>query len=169
MSARADTDAAAPRAGWDRLPPALRPREQRSEERRGRLWRVETLVLLLVFALLAVATINDLVRQVHVNKRLVADLATWRAYTHHDYKNVGVDQQTLGIQTKRDVVCGNTEGGAPNSKTQICLVVTGPTRPTSGGRRRVSGGWYLPPYTSDDVKSVRYGCFGSVTMGRCPR
>ncbi len=166
MSARADTDAAAPRGDWDWLPPGLRPREQRASEPRGRLWRLETLVLLAVFALLATATVNDLVRQAHINKRFVADLATWRAYTHHDYKNVGVDQETYGPATHRDVVCGNTEGGPPNSKTQICLVVTGPTR---GGRRTVSGGWYLPPLTTDDVESVRYGCFGSVTMGRCPR
>jgi hypothetical protein len=124
------------------------------------------LVLLAVFALLATATINDLVRQAHINRRLIADLATWRAYTRHDYKNVAVDQQTMGIRTKRDVVCGNTEGGAPNSKTQICLILTGPTR---SGRRTVSGGWYLPAFTTDDVESVRYGCFGSVTMGRCPR
>ncbi len=165
MSARADTDAA-PRGDWDWLPPSLRPREQRASEQHGRLWRVETLVLLAVFALLATATINDLVRQAHINQRFVADLATWRAYTHHDYKNVGVDQETYGPATHRDVVCGNTEGGAPNSKTQICLVMTGPTR---AGRRTVSGGWYLPPFTTDDVKPVRYGCFGSVTMGRCPR
>ena len=165
MSAGAGSDAT-PRGDWDWLPRRLRPREQRASEPRGRLWRVETVVLIAVFALLATATINDLVRQTHINKRLVADLATWRTYTHHDYKNVGVDQETMGIQTKRDVVCGNTEGGAPNSKTQICLVVTGATR---AGRRTVSGGWYLPPYTTDDVKSLRYGCFGSVTMGRCPR
>lgn len=165
MSARAGSDAT-PRGDWDRLPEALRPREQRASEPRGKLWRVETVVLIAVFALLATATINDLVRQTHINTRLVADLATWRSYTRHDYKNVGVDQETMGIQTKRDVVCGNTEGGAPNSKTQICLVVTGPTR---SGRRTVAGGWYLPPYTTDDVESLRSGCFGSVTMGRCPR
>ncbi len=92
--------------------------------------------------------------------------ATWRAYTHHDYKNVGADQQTLGVQTKRDVVCGNTEGGAPNSKTQICLVVTGPTARRAAHRL----GRLVPAAVhDDDVRSVRYGCFGSVTMGRCPR
>jgi len=165
MSARPDSTPA-PRDPWARLPAALRPRPQREHEVHGRIWRVETVVLLAVFALLATATVNDLVRQTHINHRLIADLATWRTYTRHDYKNVGVDQQTMGIQTKRDVVCGNTEGGPPNSKTQICLVVTGPT---VDGRRTVSGGWYLPPYTDDDVQSVRYGCFGSVTMGRCPR
>ena len=166
MNARAEEEAPARPEAWAWLPSWLRPREQREEEPRGRVWRVETVVLLAVFALLATATINDVVRQTHINERLVADLRSWRTYTRHNYKNVSVDQQTMGVQTKRDVVCGNTEGGAPNSKTQICLVVSGPT---VGGRRTVAGGWYLPPYTTDDVLSVRYGCFGSVTMGRCPR
>jgi len=166
MSAQAGTEEARPRGDWDWLPPDLQPLEQRASEPRGHLWRAETLVLLAVFVLLATATVNDLVRQAHINQRLVADLATWRAYTHHNYKNVGVDQETYGPATHRDVVCGNTEPGPPSVKTQICLVVTGPT---VSGRRTVSGGWYEPPYTTDDVFSIRYGCFGSVTMGRCPR
>jgi hypothetical protein len=167
MSARAD-DPAAPvrREPWEWLPPRLRPREQQADEPRGPLWRAQNAILLLAFVLLATATVNDVVRQSHINERLVADLRSWRAYTHHDYKNVSVDQQTMGVTTKRDVVCGNTEPGPPSAKTQICLVVTGPT---VSGRRTVSGGWYLPPYTTDDVFSIRYGCFGSVTMGRCPR
>jgi hypothetical protein len=151
---------------WAWLPAAMRPREQQDQEPRGRLWRTETVVLVLAFVLLATATVNDLVRQSHINERLVADLRSWRAYTHHHYKNVSVDQQTMGLTTKRDVVCGNTEPGPPNAKTQICLVVTGPT---VSGWRTVSGGWYLPPNTTDDVRDIRYGCFGSVTMGRCPR
>jgi hypothetical protein len=167
MSTHADSPRAPGRPEpWGWLPARLRPREQQEREGRGPLWRAETAVLLLVFALLATATINDLVRQVHINHRLIADLRTWRAYTRHDYKNVAVDQLTMGVTTKRDVVCGNTEPGAPKARTQICLVVTGATR---GGRRTVSGGWYLPPATVDDVRSVRYGCFGSVTIGRCPR
>jgi hypothetical protein len=167
MSAHADNPQAAGRTEpFAGLPAGLRPREQREDEPRGRLWRVETAVLLAAFALLATATINDLVRQSNINDRLIADLRTWRAYTHHNYKNVAVDQLTMGITTKRDVVCGNTEPGPPKARAQICLVVTGPTR---GGRRIVSGGWYLPPNTVDDVRSVRYGCFGSVTMGRCLR
>ena len=167
MSTRSDTPGAAPRPEpWAWLPAQLRPREQRASERRGRLWRVETAVLLAAAALLATATVNDVVRQTKINKRLVADLTTWRAYTGHNYKNVAVDQLTMGVTTKRDVVCGNTEPGPPKARAQICLVVTGPV---TAGRRAVSGGWYLPPNTVDDVRAVRYGCFGSVTIGRCPR
>ncbi len=149
---------------WQRLPEWLRPR---STELRGRgeLRIVETSVLLLVGLLLAIATVNDVARNAGVNHRLVADLRTWRTYTHHDYKNVGVDQELLGTATKRDVVCGNTVPGPPKRRTQICLVVTGPTH---GGTRSVAGGWYLPANVEDNVRSERYGCFGSVTAGVCP-
>jgi hypothetical protein len=150
---------------WRRLPEPLRPR---SSERRGRgeLRLVENAVLVLVALLLATAAVDDVVRQAGVNHRLTADLRTWRAYTHHDYKNVGTDTELLGTSTHRDVVCGNTIPGPPKRRTQICLVVTGPTE---GGRRTVSGGWYLPPHSEQDVRSARYGCFGSVTSGLCER
>jgi hypothetical protein len=150
---------------WRRLPERLRPRSEEADDR-GRLWRIETAVLIIVGLLLATATIADVVRQSGVNGRLTADLQTWRAYTHHDYKNVSADQHLLGTTTKREVVCGNTTPGPPKQRTQICLVMTGAVR---AGRRTVSGGWYLPPNTEDNVRSRRYGCFGSVTIGLCPR
>jgi hypothetical protein len=148
---------------WRRLPERLRPRASELPGR-GELRIVEGAVLVLVALLLAVATVNDVVRQAGVNHRLVADLRTWRQYTHHDYKNIGADQQLLGKATNREVVCGNTVPGPPKRRTQICLVVTGPIR---AGVRAVSGGWYLPPGTEDNVRSARYGCFGSVTAGLC--
>ena len=150
---------------WRRLPERLRPRGE-EDRGRGRLWRAETAVLILVALFLATATIADVARQTGVNGRLTADLRTWRSYTHHDYKNVSADQHLLGTTTKREVVCGNTTPGPPKQRTQICLVVTGPVH---AGRRTVSGGWYLPPNTEDNVRSRRYGCFGSVTIGLCPR
>lgn len=148
---------------WERLPTWLRPR---MSERRGtgRLWRVETTVLVIVGLFLAVAVVNDLARQTQINDRLVADLTTWRGYTHHDYKNISIDQETLGANSDREVLCGNTSGGAPGSKTQICLAIWGPT---VAGRRTVHGGWYLPPYV-EDVRRERYGCFGAVRK-LCPR
>jgi hypothetical protein len=150
---------------WRRLPERLRPL-QRELPGRGELRIVEGAVLVLVALLLAVATVNDVVRQAGVNHRLVADLRTWRQYTHHNYKNVSTDQLTLGAPTKRDVVCGNTVPGPPKERIQICLVVTGPTR---AGSRTVSGGWYLPANTESDSRAVRYGCFGEVTAGLCPK
>ncbi|MCW3034480.1 MAG: hypothetical protein QOK19_1580 [Solirubrobacteraceae bacterium] len=148
---------------WRRLPERLRPRE-RELPGRGELRIVEGAVLVLVALLLAVATVNDVVRQAGVNHRLVADLRTWRHYTHHNYKNVTTDQLTFGAATKRDVVCGNTVPGPPKQRTQICLAVTGPTR---AGLRTVSGGWYLPAGTEYDKRAVRYGCFGQGTVGLC--
>lgn len=148
---------------WERLPAWLRPRT--SEQRgTGRLRRVETTVLVIVGLFLAVAVVNDLARQTRINHRLVADLTTWRHYTHHDYKNISIDQETLGANSDREVLCGNTSAGPPGSKTQICLAVWGPT---ANGTRTVHGGWYLPPYY-EDVRSKRYGCFGAV-QGLCAR
>ena len=112
---------------WDRLPPRLRPLEEELPGT-GSLRLVETTLLLIVFLLLAVATINDVSRQTGVNDRLIADLKTWRSYTAHNYKNISVSQELLGITTKRDVVCGNTTAGPPKERAQICLVVAGPTR-----------------------------------------
>jgi hypothetical protein len=166
MSERAIRAEAA--GSWAWLPPALRPS---SEDRAGggSVRLVETTLLLLAALLLAVATVNDVVRQTHVNDRLIADLRTWRQYTGHDYHNLSPDQELLGITTKRDVVCGNTTPGPPKERVQICLVITGPTRPTRGGMRTVAGGWYLPAHLEYDVRERRYGCFGAITRGLCPR
>jgi hypothetical protein len=148
---------------WERLPPWLRP-SNAERHGSGRLWRIETTVLVIVGLFLAVAVVNDLARQTRINHRLVADLSTWRHYTHHDYVNISVDQETLGAGSGHEVLCGNTSAGPPGSKTQICLAIWGPTL---DGRRTVHGGWYLPPYYEDE-RSERYGCFGAVRE-LCPR
>ncbi len=150
--------------GWQRLPAWLRPRSA-EQPGTGRMRLIETTILVLVGLLLSVATVNDLVRQRHVNERLIADLSTWRHYTGHNYKNVAVDQQLLGVGSKHEVACGNTSPGAPHSRTQICLVIWGPT---IGGRRTVHGGWYLRAGTEDDVRAERFGCFGAAGRGACP-
>ena len=125
----------------------------------------ETLLLLLAGLLLATATVNDVVRQTHVNHRLDADKRTWRAYTGHPYKNLSVSQDVRGLST-REIVCGNTSPGGLKERVQLCLVITGPVR---GGRRHVSGGWYVPPRLEDE-RRYRYACFGAaVAEGLCPR
>jgi hypothetical protein len=130
--------------------------ERRERRERGDLRAAETTVLLLVALLLVIATVNDVVRQVHVNERLIDDQKTWRAYTHHDYHNLEVSQNYTEHFT-REVVCGNTSPGEPKQRIQLCLVVTGPV---VHGRRHVSGGWYLPA-RAEDQPSARYACFGS--------
>jgi hypothetical protein len=151
-------------AGWEWLPEPLRPRRVELPGS-GTQRLVETTLLVLIGVLLATATINDVVRQTHVNHRLIADLATWRAYTGHAYRDLSVDEQLLGAASDREIVCGNTSPGAPKSKTQICLMIGGPVR---GGRRTIEGGWYLPP-RSEDERAERYGCFGEGAAGICPR
>lgn len=142
---------------WMRLPEPLQPREH---ERRGRgeLRLVESTLLVLAFVLLAVAVVNDVVRETHVNQRLTADLRTWRALTgHYDYHNIS-EEQDLTNRTTRDVLCGNTQPGGPGEWPQICLIMTGPT--LRDGTRASHGGFYLPPYRPD-ISANRYACFGS--------
>jgi hypothetical protein len=140
---------------WERLPERLRPRES---ERRGRgdLRRVESTLLVLALLVLAVAVVNDVVEQVHVNERLTVDLQTWRAVTGRDYKNISIEQD-LTRSTTRDVLCGNTSPAPPGTTPQVCLIVTGPT---VHGARAARGGFYLPPYFPDKREN-RYACFGT--------
>ncbi len=142
-----------------------RPRTpiQRRHARTGRL--IETTVLVLVALLLAGATVNDVVRQTHVNQRLIDDLRTWRTYTGHDYHNLSIEQTVFGERSQTEVVCGNTAPGAPKTKIQLCLAIGGPA---IDGKRTVRGGWYLPAHTEEDLRRHRYGCFGPAAVGICP-
>ena len=160
----ASTPTPVERATGGRLPGWLRPRALELPGS-GRLRLVETTLLLLAGLLLAVATVNDVVRQTQVNQRLIADLRTWRAYTRHDYHNLSIDQKLLGETSQREVICGNTSPGAPKARTQLCLAVWGPV---VNGRRTVHGGWYLPA-KAEDLRAYRYGCFGPASRGVCPR
>jgi hypothetical protein len=164
--ASAASEASPPPAGGlaGRLPERLGPL---SSERPGggRRRLVETTLLLLAGLLLAVATANDLVRQTHVNHRLVVDLRTWRVQTAHNYHELSIEQDIYGHST-REVVCGNTSPGGPKQREQLCLVITGPV---VRGRRATNGGWYLPPRV-EDQRRYRYGCFGTAVVGGlCPR
>jgi hypothetical protein len=160
------TETPTPAAGerWERLPGWLRPRAIELPGS-GRMRLIETTLLVLVGVLLAVATVNDVVRQTHVNHRLIADLRTWRVYTGHPYHNLAIEQELFGRASQREVVCGNTSPGAPKARTQLCLAIWGPE---VGGRRMVHGGWYLPPKV-EDVRADRYGCFGPASVGLCKR
>jgi hypothetical protein len=127
---------------------------------------IETTLLVLIGLLLAAATINDVARQTHVNQRLIDDLSTWRAYTHHNYHNLSIEQTLFGERSQREVVCGNTTPGAPKTRVQLCLAIWGPV---TDGKRVVHGGWYLPAHTEEDLRRHRYGCFGPASAGLCPR
>jgi hypothetical protein len=125
---------------------------------------IETTLLVLVALLLATATVNDVGRQVGINRRLIADLKTWRHYTGHDYHNLSIEQELFGAGSQREVVCGNTSPGAPKTTTQLCLAIWGTE---VDGRRTVQGGWYLPAKVEDE-RADRYGCFGAAAQGECP-
>jgi hypothetical protein len=159
-----DSPARLQRGFGARGPGWLRPREaEPGEPTRTRL--LETTLLLLAGLLLAIATVDDVVLQTHVNHRLVADLRTWRGYTGHAYHNLSINQDIHG-HTTREVVCGNTAPGGPKERVQLCLEIAGRV---SAGRRTVSGGWYLPA-KAEDLRGYRYACFGSAKPEeRCPR
>jgi hypothetical protein len=160
-----EASAPAEPAAFGRLPGWLRPRGVELPGS-GRTRLVETTLLVLAVILLASATVNDVVRQTHVNQRLIADLRTWRSYTGHDYHNLSIDQRLLGENSQREVICGNTSPGAPKERTQLCLEISGPV---VDGRRVVQGGWYLPAKIESNVRAERYGCFGPAGNGMCPR
>jgi hypothetical protein len=143
-----------------RLPGWARPLEH-ERSGRGELRLIETTILVLAGILLAVASVNDVVLQTHTNHRLIADERTWRELTGHDYKNIAAEQDVKHFTT-RDVVCGNTSAGAPESVPRVCLIVTGAVR---HGRRAVHGGYYLPAYVQD-LSRNRYGCFGTAVSER---
>ena len=149
---------------WLRLPRWLRPRQVELPGM-GRVRLIETTLLLLGALLLLIATTNDLAREVKINKRLIVDTRMWRSYTGHDYANLTTEEQIFGETVHRDVVCGNTSPGPPQTRTQLCLAIGGPV---IDGRRTIEGGWYLPAYAEDE-RAERYGCFGTVTEGLCPR
>ncbi len=130
----------------------------------SRVRLIETTLLVLLGLLLAGATVNDVVRQTHVNQRLIADLRSWRTYTGHDYHNLSIEQELYGENSEREVICGNTGPGAPKARTQLCLAIWGPV---VDGRRAVHGGWYLPAKV-EDVRADRYACFGPAAQGMCP-
>lgn len=141
-----------------RLPKPLRPL---SGERQGdgRRRRVEATILIGLALLLAVASVYDVTRQVRINYRLTADIATWHEVTKltgKTFEELDVEQN-LKTYTKRDIVCGNTSPGKPGKKQQICLVMKGPI---VKGRREATGGFFLPPKTPDRP-THRYGCFGA--------
>jgi hypothetical protein len=146
----------------ERLPAWLAPRDE-DAPKRG-LWRVETVVLILVGIVLAVASFNDIFWSVDDNARLAADQTTWRQYTHRDYYNVSAAALVLGQPV--DLACANARPGPPGERTQICILLDGPV---VHGLRSVIGGWRLAARIGD-FPDERYDCFGAgATKTLCPK
>ncbi len=135
MSGVSEPRASTAREPFRWLPEWARPLD-REKRGLGSLRLAETTILILLGVFLAVATVNDVVQQTHVNQRLVVDLATWRAYTGHVYHNLTIEQDLKGSGSTREVICGNTSPGAPKTRTQLCLVMRGPVVHGAGSRRQ---------------------------------
>jgi len=137
---------------------------QRNRGRRGsvRLRRTETIFLLLVALVLAVATIYDLSRQVGIDNRLHADLMSWQAITGERYTHAVVELDAKHYTT-RDVVCGWLPRVDPRTRAMECLIFTGPVH---GWSRLATGGYYVvgtgpaKGRKASDQARYRFGCFG---------
>jgi len=142
-----------------RWPERLRPRDD--DGGRSRLYRAETIVLALVALVFTVATVYDVVRQVHIGNRIHADIVSWQAITGVRDKHAIVEQDAK-TYTTRDVMCGRSAESTPSSPAVVCLIFQGPVR---AGRREVFGGYYVLKSGRrkdriDDVPRYRYACFG---------
>ncbi|HUA12365.1 MAG TPA: hypothetical protein VMA83_10200 [Solirubrobacteraceae bacterium] len=140
------------------VPSWLRPRESEPPHSGVRRRRIENWLMLALGVVLIAITINDTARQTIINKRLVADLATWSHYTHLDSEEPSLEQALWGYTNSTDVVCGNLlPHKKPGTTVQQCTVIVGPVH---HGLRTVIGGWRLPP-KHPDHKNNRYDCFGT--------
>jgi hypothetical protein len=141
-----------------RLPSWLSPldSEDRQDGPRRRRRRIETIVLLVVAAVISVASVYDLTREVKVDNRLTADIETWRQVAGIHDEEVAIEQD-LDFYSTRDTACGNLVESKSIASFRLCLMLGGPV---VNNRRRVLGGFYLPPYLSIGPND-RYGCFGT--------
>jgi len=141
----------------------LRPRDD-DHGGRGRLYRAETIILALVAVVLTVATVYDVVHQVHVSDRFHADLVSWAAITGRRDRHAIIEQDAK-TYTTRDVVCGRTAASSRSAPAVVCLIFQGPVK---AGRRHAFGGYYVlksgrRKNRVKDVASQRYACFGDAT------
>lgn len=132
--------------------PALEP----DREVRGRRWRIETALLLAIAALVTIATVYDLTREVKIDNRLTADIETWRGVTGIHDEEVAIEQDLASYST-RDTACGNFNPNKYAISARVCLMLSGSV---NGNHRQVLGGFYLPPFLPLGPND-RYGCFGS--------
>lgn len=129
-----------------------RPDGQGARDRR----LIEGAVLVILGLLLLAATVNEVVKQSHVNERIAVDKRTWINYTGHRLKHVSV---TPGLRNSNDTACAPPTAGAHE---RLCLQLTGPAHATY---RTVTGGYRLPLLHPNRFR-YRYGCFGAARRHR---
>ncbi len=130
--------------------------------RRITLRRAETIGLCLVGLVLAVATVYDLTREVRIDDRIHADVASWHAITGSHEVSLLI-KQDIKPGTTRDSVCGPVQPFFFHRRFLACLIFQGTVR---ADRRVVAGGYYFESiyrygrWLLNDLPSDRYGCFG---------
>jgi hypothetical protein len=141
-----------------RLPAWLRPVDREDETARParRRHRIEAVALAVLAAVICVATVYDLTREVKVDDRLTADIETWRHVTGIPDEEVAVEQDLASYSTV-DTACASVHESKKLVRSRICVMMDGPI---IDNRRHVMGGFYLPPYLPLGPND-RYGCFGS--------
>lgn len=146
-----------------RLPAWLRPAdsEQQAARPARRRRRIEAIVLVVIAALVSVATVYDLTREVKVDDRLTADIETWRQLTRIPDEEVAIEQDLASYSTV-DTACGDIEEPKRWASARVCVMMDGPV---VGNRRHVMGGFDLPPSVPLGPND-RYDCFGSTVSER---
>ena len=110
------------RAPWRWLARRAAPApHEREEPARRRLWRVETTCWCSSALLLAIATVNDVVLQTHINHRLDRRPAHV-ARLHRPRLQERRPNRSCSTHDRRDVVCGNTSPAAERARRSACAL-----------------------------------------------
>jgi hypothetical protein len=124
------------------------------------MWRIETVVLVVIGLLLTAAVVNDVVRQLGIDARKKVDMRTFAHYVPGTPpKHIEV---TAGQRGLPDVTCGRP---VVHADVRVCLIMIG----SSHVLYRDVVGSYTLPFLHSDRRRYRFACAGyAVTHHLCP-
>ena len=120
---------------------------------KDRRWKIETIVLLAIAALITVASVYDLTREVKVDDRLTADIETWREVTKIPDEEVAIEQDVASYSTN-DTACASVVESKSKPSVRVCLMMEGPV---VNNRRRTPSRRIAAPVTLTHAITPRIG------------